>query len=290
MIKSLTALRLDFLPIRTWATLRREHVVMNTRILIKIGGRAFEGERGFRELAGAIKFNKNTEVIIVHGGGAEISQVLKDAGRKTEFIDGIRMTRAEDIKIVEDVLSGTINQRISSCLIANGVPCKSMSGKTERLFLVEPLTRDGQDLGYVGKIKQVNAAVVLKTLRKGQVPVISPISANEKGESYNVNADSAAAALSARAQCTDLVFITDVPGVQVGNEIRSSLSVKEAQALIAQNIIKGGMVAKMESAFEALNQNVPRVHIIQWQGAHTLQEVVQQQYNAGTTVRKQGAS
>ncbi len=258
---------------------------MNHRILIKIGGRAFEGEKGFKELAAAIKSGRNVEIIIVHGGGAEISQALKDAGRKTEFIDGIRVTRAEDIKIVEDVLSGTINQRISSWLSANGVPCKGMSGKTERLFLIEPLTRGGQNLGYVGKIKQVNAAVVLKTLRKGQVPVISPISANEKGESYNVNADSAAAALASRAQCTDLVFITDVSGVLVGNEIRSSLSVQEAQALIAQSIIKGGMVAKMESAFEALNQNVPRVHIIQWQGPDTLRNIINQESIAGTTIQ-----
>lgn len=262
---------------------------MNSRILIKIGGQAFEGEQGFLELAGAIKFNKNTEVIIVHGGGAEISQALKDAGRKTEFIDGIRMTRAEDIKIVEDVLSGTINQRISSWLSANGVPCKGMSGKTERLFLVEPLTRDGRDLGFVGKIKQVNPGVVINAIQSGKVPVISPISANEKGASYNVNADSVAAALAAATHCTDLVFITDVPGVLIGEQTQAFLSITDAQTLIVEGVIKGGMVAKMESAFEALNQNVPIVHIIQWQGAHTLQEVVQQQYS-GTILRRQGAS
>ena len=257
----------------------------NHRILIKIGGRAFEGKRGFKELAAAIKFDQNIEVIIVHGGGAEISQALNSGGRKTEFIDGIRVTQAEDIKIVENVLSGTINQRISSWLCANGVPCRGMSGKTEQLFLVEPLTRGGQDLGYVGKIKQVNAGVVLKTLRKGQVPVISPISANEKGESFNVNADSAASALAAGAQCTDLVFITDVPGVQEGNETLSSLSVYKTQALIEQGIIKGGMVAKMESAFDALNQNVPRVHIIQWQGQDTIRKIITRESIAGTTIQ-----
>jgi len=259
---------------------------MNHRILIKIGGRAFEGEKGFKELAAAIKSGRNVEIIIVHGGGAEISQALKDAGRKTEFIDGIRVTRAEDIKIVEDVLSGTINQRISSWLNADGVPCKGMSGKTERLFLIEPLSRGGQDLGYVGKIKHVNPAVVIEAIQSGKVPVISPISANEKGASYNVNADSAAAALAAAAHCTDLVFITDVPGVLVDEQTQASLSITDAQILIADGVIEGGMVAKMESAFEALNQSVPRVHIIQWQGAHTLQEVVQLQCKAGTTVKR----
>jgi len=259
---------------------------MKSRILIKIGGRAFEDKQGFRELAQAILSAKQVEVIIVHGGGAEISQALKDAGRQTEFINGIRVTRAADIKIVETVLSGTVNQRISSWLEANGVPSLRMSGKTQRLFVVDPLIRDGRDLGFVGQIKQVNPAVVIDAIQSGQVPVISPISANAKGASYNVNADSAAAALAAAAHCTDLVFITDVPGVLIAKQTRPCLSIGQAQPLIAEGIIQGGMAAKMESAFEALDQGVPRVHIIQWQGTHTLQEVVQQRCNAGTTVTK----
>ncbi len=258
---------------------------MKTRILIKIGGRAFEDERGFRELAEAIKSGKKVEVIIVHGGGAEISEALKNAGRQTEFIDGIRVTRAADIKIVEEVLSGTVNQRISSWLEANGVPGMRMSGKTEGLFIVEPLARNGRDLGFVGKIKQVNSAVVIEAIHSGKVPVISPISANEKGESFNVNADSAAAALAAAAGCTDLVFVTDVPGVLVDDQTRASLTVKEAQTLIADGIIKGGMVAKMESAFEALDQDVPRIHIIQWQGPDTLRSIINRKSTAGTIIQ-----
>ena len=258
---------------------------MGHRILIKIGGSAFEGEQGFKELATAIKSNRELELIIVHGGGAEISQALKDAGRKTQFIDGIRVTRAEDIKIVEDVLSGTVNLRIAAWLSANGVVCQRMSGKTENLFLVEPLTRGGLNWGYVGEIKQVNAAVVLEALNERQIPVISPISADEKGASYNVNADSAAAALATAAGCTDLVFITDVPGVMVHDKIRPSLSVTEAQSLIADGTIKGGMVAKMESAFEALNKKVPRVHIIQWQGAETFQNVIRRESTSGTIIK-----
>ena len=259
---------------------------MNARILIKIGGRAFEGEQGFQELAAAIKSGPELELIIVHGGGAEISQALKNAKRETKFIDGIRLTRAEDIRIVEDVLSGVVNLRIASWLSGNGVECRRLSGKTENLFQVEPLTRGGLNWGYVGQIKQVNAAVVLENLKANRVPVISPISGDEMGQSYNVNADSAAAALAAAADCTDLVFITDVPGVMVHDKIRPSLSVDEARALIADGIIKGGMVAKMESAFEALNNKVPRVHIIQWQGTDTLIDIVNQQPVAGTVILK----
>ncbi len=257
---------------------------MISRILIKIGGRAFEGEQGFKELATAIKSIREIEIVIVHGGGAEISQALKDANRKTQFIDGIRVTGADDIKIVESVLSKTISQRIVSRLEKNGVPCRPLSGRSRQLFIVEPLTRRGQDLGFVGKIKQINAGVVLDSLKSGQVPVVSPISANEEGQSYNVNADSAAAALAAAIRCTDLVFVTDVPGVLVDDEIRPSLSVQKAQALIADGTIQGGMVAKMESAFEALHQKVPRVHIIQWHGPQTLHNIIEGKPETGTTI------
>lgn len=257
---------------------------MKRRILIKIGGQAFEGEQGFKELAAAITSSHELELIIVHGGGSEISQALKNAKRKTEFIDGIRVTRAEDIRIVEDVLSGTINLRIASWLSGNGVECSRMSGKTENLFVVEPLTRGGLNWGYVGEIKQVNAAVVLNTLKELRVPVISPISAAKTGASYNVNADSAAAALAVAAGCTDLVFITDVPGVMVHDEIRPSLSINEAKSLITDGAIKGGMVAKMESAFEALNNHVPRVHIIQWQGSKTLSRLINKNFTSGTVI------
>jgi len=260
-------------------------VNMKSRILIKIGGRAFEGEDGFKDLAAAIRSNQDLEVIIVHGGGAEISQALKDADRKTVFVDGIRVTQSDDMKIVENVLSGKINQRIAAWLSANGVPCRRMSGKTEQLFIVVPLTRGGRDFGYVGKIKQVNAGVVLSAIKDGQVPIVSPISADEDGKSYNVNADSAAAALAAAVQCTDLVFITDVPGVMVGDDVCHNLTTQEAKAFIAEGTIKGGMVAKMESAFEALDKKVSRVHIIQWQGSETLQNIIEKKCEIGTIIK-----
>ncbi len=257
---------------------------MKHRILIKIGGRAFAGEQGFQELAAAIKSIRDLELIIVHGGGAEISQALKDENRETEFINGIRVTRSEDIRIVENVLSETVNTRIANRLRASGIECRRLSGKTENLFTIEPLTRGGLDWGYVGQIEEVNPAVVLNALAAGQVPVISPISADVSGASYNVNADSAAAALAAAADCTDLVFITDVPGVMVNEEIHPTLSVNEARSFIADGIIRGGMVAKMESAFEAIDQQVSRVHIIRWQGPDTVVKIVNHKPVTGTVI------
>jgi len=258
---------------------------MTSRILIKIGGRAFDGEDGFKQLALAIKKNPEAEVIIVHGGGAEISQALKAAGRETVFVDGMRVTQAEDIKIVESVLSGVINERIAGWLSKNGVRCRRMSGKTERLLIAEPLlTRGGKSMGFVGKIAKVTAAAMLDALAKKEVPVVSPISGDAAGQSYNVNADSAAAALAAGAGCTDLVFVTDVPGVMVGGEIRTLLTVAEARGLIADGTITGGMVAKMESVFEALDGKVPRVHVIQWQGPETLRSILAHQNIPGTSI------
>jgi acetylglutamate kinase len=159
-----------------------------------------------------------------------------------------------------------------------------MSGKADKLFVVEPLTRKGQKLGYVGKIKRVNAIPVLDSLKNGQVPIVSPISADERGQAYNVNADSAAAALAVAAQCTDLMYFTDVAGVQVDKKVCSLLTIQEAQDLIADGTIKDGMVAKMESTFEALKGGVHRVHILQWVGANTLAGIINGVCRTGTTL------
>jgi acetylglutamate kinase len=114
--------------------------------------------------------------------------------------------------------------------------------------------------------------------------VVSPISGDAQGQSYNVNADSAAAALAAAAGCTDLVFVTDVPGVMVGQKILAKLTVDEAQRLIVDGTITGGMVAKMESVFEALAGRVPRVHVIQWQGSETLPCIIRGEQIPGTSI------
>jgi len=259
---------------------------MNHRLLIKIGGRAFEKEEGFRELAQAIKSIPDIEIIIVHGGGAEISKALQEHNRETLFVDGIRVTQAEDMLIIEKVLSETINQRIASWLTDNGVPCERMSGKTEQLLVVEPMTCDDRQYGFVGDIKQVNGEVVLRALKKGRVPVISPISADKNHQSFNVNADNAAAALAAEAGCMGLVFITDVPGVIDSEGVCRTLSKQGARERIANGTIKGGMVAKMMSAFEALANQVPAVYITQWEGIPTLQGIVAGECRSGTILSK----
>jgi|WetSurMetagenome_2_1015567.scaffolds.fasta_scaffold15121_1 acetylglutamate kinase len=256
---------------------------MKRRLLMKIGGKAFDDRKGFIELAGAIKENNAVDFIIVHGGGAEISQALQVAGRPTHFVDGVRVTQAEDVAIVEKVLAG-VNARIAGYLEEGGVPCRQISGKTESLLLVEPLKRGGLDFGFVGEIKKVNPAPIMSSLANQQVPVVSPVSIGEDGGTYNVNADSAAAALAIASECTDLLYFTDVTGVQIDSELRPLLSLEEARQFIAVGKIKGGMIAKLESAFEALSGKVPRVHILKWQGPETLRALVDERPFERTTL------
>jgi acetylglutamate kinase len=281
--------------------------MMSKRVLLKIGGKAFENsvpvaqpgeeipeataiksgegkQNSLPELAEAIKALPEVEFIIVHGGGAEISQALRAANRQPVFVDGLRVTTPEDMEIVENVLSGVVNQRIAESLNQNGVTCHRLSGKTSGLFLVEPLQRDGKSLGLVGQIVRVNPKPVLDQLAERQIPVISPISADERGQTFNVNADSAAGALAVAARCTDLVYFTDVPGVRVGDLVCPQLNVQQARDLIAAGIIKDGMIAKMESVFEALAGGVQRVHIGQWSGKNTLNYLSGQQATVGTTI------
>ncbi len=258
---------------------------MKSKILMKIGGRAFKGKAGFEHLAEAINIHPGVETIIVHGGGAEISRALAEAGRETRFIDGVRVTRLEDIKIIETVLSQTINRRIAQALEDHGVLCRRMAGRTGGLFAAEPLRREGRDYGYTGTIKKVDPGPVLAALARGRMPVVSPISGDEAGGSYNVNADSAAAALAVATACTDLVYFTDVPGVMVNDTVLPDLTIDRARALIADGTIQAGMVAKMNSVFTALEGGVGHVHIAQWRGPETLEAIIKAEGVPGTTVR-----
>lgn len=236
------------------------------RLTLKIGGRAFENGTGLAELGLELAGLEDRQIILVHGGGAEISRALQRSGHATRFIDGVRVTSADEIEIVERVLSHDINTRIAETLQAAGVRCRRMSGRTQRLFRIEPLMRKGQDLGRVGRIVSVNPEPLFSALDAGEIPVVSPISEDDSGLCYNVNADSAAAAVAAGASCTDLVYYTDVPGVQIGGETLLSLTESKARALVSECAITGGMIAKLESSFEALHRGVARVHITSWQG------------------------
>ena len=254
--------------------------------MIKIGGKAFDNPASFKELAAALAPLQG-EVALVHGGGAEISLALANAHREPNFIDGFRVTQQQDIEIVEKTLSGVINDRIASDLEKDGLQCQRMSGKTDRLFITKPFRRKGHDYGFVGEIVEVNANVVENALSENKVPIISPISGDSQGVSYNVNADTAAAALAAAMHCTDLVFFTDVPGVSIEGTVVGSMTIEQANRYIQSGDITGGMVAKLESIFDALLQGIQRVHIAQWQGPQTIDQLFSHDHSVGTTIIKE---
>jgi len=259
---------------------------MKQRMLIKIGGRAFSHDAGLSEMALAIKEISHAEIIIVHGGGAQISKALKDAERESEFIDGIRVTREEDIQIVERVLSGEVNAHIARILEEEGVRCERLSGKSNGLIIAEKITRNQRDIGFVGHVARVQPEAIITSLQHGNVPVISPVSADENGTTFNINADTVAAALAESAHCTDLIYFSDVAGVLVENRIVRDMSVQRARELIDNGTIHSGMIAKMESIFEALQKGVERVHIARWNGPHTLRQISQNQAIEKTTIYK----
>ncbi len=257
---------------------------MKKTVLLKLGGKSLEGEEGYLSLGRAIKMAPEVDVIVVHGGGAEISQALKAANRQPVFIDGLRVTTPEDMEIVEKVLSENVNGRIAGYLQQSGLQVCRLSGKSRALLVVEKWLRNGQDLGCVGQVIAVHPQAVLEALQQNRTPVISPISADKLGVTYNVNADSAAAALAGSLQCGDLIYFTDVAGVQDHGNVFPILTMENARCLMEKGIIHGGMTAKMESAFAALAAGVGRVHISAWQGDTTLRRILDGDYDFGTAV------
>ncbi len=245
-----------------------------------------ESTAAFSELARAIKNLDGVQIMLVHGGGAEISKALEAAQIKSEWVDGLRITGEKEIQIVEQVLSETVNSRIAGVLQQNGVACRRMSGKTNGFIIAEPLEHPTHDLGHVGRVKAVRPGTVLEVIDAGEVPVISPISADRDDRTFNINADSAAGAIAGALDCTDLVYFTDVPGVKAGDEFLSRLTVKEAAELIKSGVISGGMVAKIRSAFDAIEARVARVHITKWHGPETLQDIIEEKPEGGTTVKE----
>jgi acetylglutamate kinase len=208
--------------------------------------------------------------IVVHGGGLEITRTLERLGHKTEFADGQRITGADDVRVVEMVLTGKVNTEIVGLLGALGGAAIGLSGKDARLLKARKLApAPGKpDLGFVGEIVAVNADVLEMLLDKNYIPVISPVGIGEGGESYNINADVAAAEIAVAARATKLIFLTDVPGVL---DAEGKLITEIAAAALEERLrpggrdaaaVKGGMMVKTRAVLRALEGGVEAVHIV----------------------------
>ncbi|MFZ4588904.1 MAG: acetylglutamate kinase [Terrimicrobiaceae bacterium] len=240
--------------------------------VIKYGGAAMEDEHIVDKFLRDVVFLEAVGInpVLVHGGGKAITQKMKAAGLAARFIDGLRVTDATAIRIVEETLDGEINSAIVSTVNEFGGSARGFSGKD--VFVARRLNRqvvqDGEtvDLGFVGEAEGVRAEGVRAAVAAEVVPVISPIGAEPGGQVLNINADTAAAALAAELKAAKLIYVTDVPGIMRDASVRESLipsvTVKQVGELIKGKIIAGGMIPKVSSAVEALGKGVGKIHMV----------------------------
>ncbi len=244
-----------------------------TRCVVKYGGAAMTKPALEQSFCDDIKLLRSVGLrpIVVHGGGPEISKTLEQLGSgKPEFIDGVRVTKQGDIKIVEMVLGG-INSHLVTLLNLDGGHAMGVSGKDGALLRAKKLRADhGRDLGQVGEITSVNAAVLEMLLGQGYVPVISPIAGGDDGQSYNVNADSAAAEIAIALRAPKLVYLTDVAGILEHGELVTDLTIADLDRKLATGEVTGGMKVKTQAIIKALGAGVGRVHVIDGRTPHSL--------------------
>lgn len=250
-----------------------------------MGGSTLDAENVLSEFAEAVSLvPAEFALAVVHGGGKDIGRQLEKMGRKFQFVDGLRVTDDETIDVVEMVLSGIVNKWITRALGKQGVRACGVSGTDLGLFHAEKLVVKGGDLGYVGSIEKVNTDLIDILLSNGVVPVISPISIGPGNRAYNVNADHAACKLAEAWKADDLIFITDVPGIKVGGELRNSIAISEVESLIDTGEVTGGMIPKLMNAASAVMAGVGRVHVTGWKGPDSIVDSLDISKHWGTVV------
>ncbi len=233
-------------------------------IVIKYGGSAMVDEELKRGFARDVVLMKlvGMNPVVVHGGGPQIGNLLERIGKKSEFVDGLRVTDRETIDVVEMVLGGLVNKNIVALINAQGGRAVGLSGKdggmiqARKLLLRQGQTDDANeviDIGQVGEIEQIDPAVVDTLDQANFIPVIAPIGAGTDGKAYNINADTVAGSLAVTLKAEKLILLTNTPGVlNVDNQLLELLSETEAKDLITQGVISGGMLPKVQCALDAV--------------------------------------
>jgi acetylglutamate kinase len=252
-------------------------------IVIKYGGHAMVDERLKRSFALDIVLLKyiGLNPVVVHGGGPQIGRTLDRLGKKSEFRQGMRVTDAETMDVVEMVLVGKVNKEIVALINQHGGQAVGLSGKDGRLIEASKLhlyKDQGEDkppelidIGMVGEVKAVHPEIIQTLEASRFIPVIAPVGVGEHGETYNINADLVAGAVAAALKASKLILITDVPGVLDGDgKLVSSMNVERTAELIGTGIIKGGMLPKVRCALDALSEGVEKAHIIDGRVEHAL--------------------
>ena len=268
-------------------------------VVVKYGGHAMGQEQTARDFARDIVLLEQTAInpVVVHGGGPQIAAMLKKLGIKSEFVDGLRITDAATVEIVEMVLAGSINKQIVGYINAAGGKAIGLSGKDGNLVTARKVTRtmvdpDSNiekvvDLGFVGEPEKVDLTVLNHVLGKELIPVLAPVATAAGGGTYNVNADTFAGAIAGALKAKRLLLLTDVPGVlDKDKNLISELSVADARKLIADGTISGGMIPKVETCIYALDQGVEGVVIMDGKVPHAVLLELLTDLGVGTLIHR----
>ena len=242
-------------------------------VVVKYGGNAMINEEIKRSVMGDLVLLRliGVQVVLVHGGGPEISGLLKRIGKESRFVDGLRVTDAETMDVVQMVLSGKVNKGLVSLLQSLGGKAIGLSGMDGGMIEAKQLD---ERLGFVGEIISVNPQPILDVLENGYIPVISSLGVGSQGESYNINADTAAARIAATLGAENIILMTDIRGLLRDKDDDSTLipvvNVSEVPYLIREGIISGGMIPKIECCVEAVRRGVKRAFIIDGRIDHSI--------------------
>ena len=260
-------------------------------IVVKYGGSAMANPELQRNVIKDVTLLKlvGFKPIIVHGGGKEISNWVAKVGKEAQFVNGLRVTDAETMEIAEMVLS-KVNKRLVTMVEELGVKAIGISGKDGDLLHVDKKLSGGQDIGFVGDVKKVNPKVLFDLLENDYLPIVAPIGIDDNYDTYNINADDAACAIAKAVGAEKLAFLTDIEGlyrdINDKDSFISRLTASEADDLIGEGCIGGGMLPKLNNCTDAVKNGVGRVHILDGRIAHCLLLEIFTNEGIGTAIIK----
>lgn len=243
-----------------------------TTFVIKYGGAAMTEELLKQTFAKDVTILRKIgiNIVIVHGGGKDITDVASKLGIETKFVNGQRYTDEKMVEVVTMVLAGKLNKQIVNLINSNGGNALGLTGVDNSLMKAIRTTADGADLGFVGDVRTVNSSFLNLLLQNGLMPVIAPLAVGQNNDIYNVNADLAAGAIAASLKAEKLVYLSDIEGILLNNKRVSTLTKATARQYIENGLIFGGMIPKVKSAFDTLEAGVRKVHIIDGRVKHSL--------------------